>query len=295
MSISVNTAIENSLISEELAEIIPTNCEECGEELYLTESLRQLYCGNHMCATKIAARLESMAKMMKADGWGESACLTVTRQFGLISPFQVFLLEGRECSDVAAFNKKVAEICDWGKRKIKLWEVVKYANIPSIDTVAFKIFDGYESMESAFKDIEENGVAFIADKLGLRNAETGVMAVNIYNTLMEYKDELIFGESVFEIYNPTGEKLYIAITGGVYGFNNKSEFINYINRRYNGKVNAMLMNSVTRDVNALVADGSTNSNKYRKAMKMKSDGSDIIITDSTGLVEYLDNKYGIQK
>lgn len=295
MSISVNTAIENSLIGEELAEIIPTHCEECGEELYLTESLRQLYCGNHMCATKIASRLESMAKMMKADGWGESACLTVTRQFGLISPFQVFLLEGKECPDVPAFSKKVAEICDWGKRKIKLWEVVKYANIPSIDTVAFKIFDGYESIESAFKDIEENGVAFIADKLGLRNIETGVMAVNIYNTLMEYKDELIFGESVFEVYNPTGEKLYIAITGGVYGFNNKSEFINYINRRYNGKVNAMLMNSVTRDVNALVADGSTNSNKYRKATKMKSEGSDIIITDSTGLIEYLDNKYGVQK
>ena len=294
MGIDVNTAISEGLVSYELASIIPRKCEECGGELYLTESLRQLYCNNSLCATKIASRLESMAKMMKADGWGGSTSLNVVKKFKLVSPFQVFLLSGKECPEVSAFSKKVEDICDWGKRRIKLWEVVKYANIPSIDTVAFKIFNGYESIESAFDDIEKNGVALIADKLGLRSVETGVMAVNIYNTLMQYKDELLFGETVFDVYNPTGDKLCIAITGGVYGYTNKSEFINYINKRYENKVNAVLVNSVTRDVNVLVADGDTNSNKYRKAMKMKSDGSNIMILDSSELIEYFDNKYNVR-
>lgn len=290
---TVNEAIENGLLDDEMEEIIPKQCDECGAELYLTESLKQLYCSNRFCPTKVAARLESMAKMMKADGWGESACLAAVKYFGLKSPYQVFLLEGRECNEIAAFSKKIDEICNPERRRIKLWEVVKYANIPSIDTVAFKIFDGYESIEAAFDDIEENGVAFIADKLGLRNAETGVMAVNIYNTLIEYKDELMFGEEVFDIYNPEGEKMYIAITGGVYGFSNKSEFINYINSRFAGKVNAMLMNSVTKEVDVLVADGDTSSNKFKKAMKLSENGGKIMITSSDGLIEYLENKYGM--
>lgn len=291
MALTVNEAISHGLLDVELAEIIPTNCEECGAELSLTESLKQLYCDNRTCSTKVAARLESMAKMMKADGWGESACLAVVRNFKMISPYQVFLLAGKECKEVPAFQKKVAEICDPAKRTIKLWEVVKYANIPSIDTVAFKIFDGYDSIEDAYVGIEEQGVSFIADKLGLRNAETGVMAVNIYNTLMEYKDELMFGEQMFEIYNPQGERLYIAITGGVYGFSNKSEFISFINSRYNGKVNAMLMNSVTKEVNYLVADGDTSSNKFKKASKMIENGGSIKIFDSSELIRHLDSIY----
>lgn len=293
MAITVNEAIEHGLLEPEMEKIIPTHCEECGAELYLTESLKQLYCSNRFCSTKVAARLESMAKMMKADGWGESACLTAVKYFGLKSPYQVFLLEDKECPEIPAFGKKIAEICNPDKRRIKLWEVVKYANIPSIDTVAFKIFDGYDSIESAFDDIDENGVAFIADKLGLRNAETGVMAVNIYNTLLEYRDELLFGEEVFDIYNPTGEKMYIAITGGVYGFSNKSEFISYINSRYSGKINAMLMNSVTKEVDVLVADGDTSSNKFKKATKLSENGGKIMIMDSSSLIHYLDKKYGV--
>lgn len=291
MAISVLEAIDNGLLDVELAEIIPTHCEECGSELMLTESLKQIYCDNRTCPTKVASRLEGMAKMMKADGWGESTCLQVVKSFGMVSPFQVFLLQGRECPSVAAFDKKLAEICDANKRIIKLWEVVKYANIPSIDTVAFKIFDGYNSMEEAFDDIEEYGVALIAEKLGLRNAETGIMAVNIYSTLMEYKDELLFGESTFEVYNPSGEKLYMAITGGVYGYANKSEFVSYINQRYAGKVNAMLMNSVTREVDVLISDGGANSNKVKKAKKIQEDGGKIKIMDSQELIQYLDEKY----
>ena len=294
MALTVNEAIGHGLLDVELAEISPTHCDECGSELSLTESLKQLYCDNRTCPTKIAARLESMAKMMKADGWGESACLAVAKNFKMISPYQVFLLADKECKDVPAFQKKVAEICDIEKRTVKLWEVVKYANIPSIDTVAFKIFDGFASISDAFEVIEKQGVSFIADRLGLRNPETGVMAVNIYNTLIEYKDELLFGEKLFNIYNPTGERVYIAITGGVYGFSNKSEFISYINSRYSGKVNAMLMNSVTREVNYLVADGDTSSNKYKKASKMIENGGSIQIFDSSSLIEYLDKKYNAQ-
>lgn len=285
MGIPLKTVIENELISQAILDCIPHECE-CGAPIEFTDSLRQVYCSNDKCTYKIAARLEAMAKAMKADGFGESTCIEVCRQFKLVSPYQVFLLEGAllqgiEPENVSAFAKKVQSICDRGKRKVELWEVVKLAGIPSIETIAYKIFDGYDTLTDAFNDIEKGQVPFIAEKLGLKNAETGVMAVNVYNTLIKYKDELLFGEKQFEIYKPTGVILYIAITGGVNGFRNKGEFVQYLNNRYDGKVNAMLMNSVTSQVDILIADGDTTSNKFKAATKINNKHLEKLLSDGS--------------
>lgn len=279
MSISMQEAIDNQLVSNELLEVIPHTCE-CGAPIAFTDSLRQIFCTNPRCYYKVAARLEAMAKKLRSkdgdscEGWGESTCVTVCSEFKLISPYQVFqldrLVKQGATSSVSAFEKKVASICNPELRKVELWQVVALAGIPNIETIAYKIFGGYHSLSEAFEDIESGQVPFIANKLGLKNSETSVMAVNVYKTLMEYKEELLYGEKQFEIYEPTGETLYVAITGGVSGFRNKSEFIQYINDRYDGKVNAMLMNSVTTQVQILVADGDTGSNKFKTANRLNS-------------------------
>lgn len=281
MGITLKEVVENELLSEDVLNCIPEKCE-CGADIEFTESLRQIYCSNPRCLYKVAARLEAMAKLMKADGWGESTCIQVCREFKLISPYQVFLLpkaiKNGATSSVSAFEKKVNSICDPELRRVELWEVVKLAGIPSIATIAYKIFNGYKSISEAFVDIENGQVPFIANKLGLKNVDNTVMAVNVYNTLIEYKDELIFGEKQFEIYEPTGETLYIAITGGVEGFKNKGEFISYINERYNGKVNAMLMSSVTSQVEILVSEGDSNSNKSKTARRLNMKYMDSVLS-----------------
>ena len=273
MGITLKEVIDNELLSEDVLRYIPHTCS-CGAEVEFTDSLRQIYCSNPRCFFKIAARLEAMAKHMKADGWGESTCVTVCQEFKLKSPYQVFLLEkyinDGGSSGVPAFEKKVKSICDPSKRRVELWEVVKLAGIPSIETIAYKIFNGYDSLKDAFVDIENRQVPFIAEKLGLKNIDGSVMAVNVYNTLMQYKEELLFGETQFTIYKPTGQTMYIAITGGVNGFRNKSEFVNYIKARYNGKLNPMLLNSVTSEVDILIADGDTASNKFKTANRINS-------------------------
>lgn len=277
MGITMQEVIDNQLISEEVLDIIPKTCV-CGSPIEFTDSLRQIYCSNPRCYYKVAARLEAMAKKLRGpngeccDGWGESTCVKVCKTFKMISPYQVFQLEdmvkkGTTC-DVPAFEKKVASICNPNLRKVELWKVVELAGIPSIESIAYKIFGGYHNFQEAFEDIERGQVAFIANKLGVKNSETSVMAVNVYKTLLEYKDEILYGEKQFDIYEPTGKTLYMCITGGVSGFRNKSEFVQYINNRYNGKVNAMLMNTVTTQVELLVADGDTGSNKFKTAMRL---------------------------
>lgn len=290
MGIPYSEVYENGLMSQEILDHIIDQCE-CGEEVHFTESLTQIFCPNRFCTYKVAARLEAMAKAMQVDGFGESTCQELCRQFNLKSPYQVFLLKDKTCPSVAAFEKKIAEITSPDKTKVKLWELVKLAGIPNIESIAYKIFDGYDSLEEAYAEIEKHQVPFIAEKLGLKNATTGVMAANVYKNLIEYKSELLFGESKFTIYKPTGDTFYIAITGGVSGFPNKSEYVRYINTRYSGKINVMQMNAVTHQVNALVADGDTSSKKYKTACRLKEKGSDILITDSVGLLKWLDENY----
>ncbi len=322
MGVTYKEVVDNKLLSDEVIECIPSRCE-CGAPIEFTDSLRQIYCSNARCIYKVASRLEAMAKKLKVDGFGESTCITLCKEFGIISPYQVYLLDKKvqdgAKSSVSAFEKKINAICDKENRKVQLWEVVKLAGIPSIETTAYKIFEGYNSLTEAFDDIEKGQVPFIAERLGLRNAESSIMAVNIYNTLLEYKDELLFGEKQFEIYQPVGDTISIAITGGVRGYRNKSEFIKFINNRYNGRVNAMLASSVTQSIDILVADGDTSSNKFKTALnvnkkhlekglangeftqedvgKYKNDldihpiGEKILITNSVGLIDKLDKKY----
>ena len=274
MGITYKEVVENQLLSDVVINCIPSTCE-CGAPIEFTDSLRQIYCSNAKCLYKVAARLEAMVSMMQGEGFGESTCITLCREFGMISPYQVFLLEERvkngATSAVSAFEKKVANVCDREKRKVKLWEVVKLAGIPSIGTISYKIFDGYNNLSDAFNDIEKGQVPFIAEKLGLKNSENSVMAVSIYNTLINYKAELLFGEQQFDIYKPVGQTVYFAITGGVFGFHNKSEYINHINTRYSGKVNAMLMSTVSKQVDILVADGDTSHHKYKAAIKINQE------------------------
>ena len=324
MGVTLQEVIDNELISKDVLDCIPHTCT-CGAPIEFTDSLRQIYCSNPRCFYKIASRLEAMAKTMKADGWGESTCVTVCQEFKLVSPYQVFLLEEKvkenpDISSVAAFPKKIASICDMNKRHVQLWEVVRLAGIPSIETIAYKIFNGYNNLTEAFNDIEKGQVPFIAERLGLKNADGSVMAVNVYNTLMSYKNELLFGETQFDIYKPTGQTLYMAITGGVDGFRNKSEFVQYVKNRYGGKVNPMLMNSVSAQVDILIADGDTSSNKFKTATRLNSKflekglesglftadeigtfknprdmhpvGEKVFITDSHSVFERLDKVFG---
>lgn len=262
--------MENELIDQDVLDEIPEYCE-CGSPIMFTDTVRQIYCSNPRCYFKVATRLEKMAKLMNIDGFGESTCVELCKFYKLISPFQVMLLKGRNDlvrTGIAGIINKIDIMCDEENKKIKLWELVKYAGIPNIEQTAYKIFSGYNSMEEAYADIEKGQVAFVADKLGIRRTESAVMASEIYKNLMEYKAELMFGEGVFNIQKEVGLKIEIAITGGVYGYRNKGEFINYINRRYEGEVNAMLATSVSSSVDVLVADGDTGSIKFRNANRI---------------------------
>lgn len=300
MGIPYSEAVENGLLEPDVLEYIPSTCDGeygCGSELEFSDNLTHIGCPNRFCPHKIASRLEAMAKEMKADGWGESTCLALVKACKLISPAQVFLLEGKDLSGIiSASDAKLASICDRSKRKVQIWQVVKLMNIPGLSMNSMKIFNGYTTMEDAYKDIEEKKVPFIMERLGIsKSNESSVMACNVYYTLLEYKEELISAQKRFDVFVPTGDILKVAITGGVNGFTNKGEFIKYINNLGDGKYTASLMNTVSAQIDILIADNDTSSRKYKTACKINDQaGYDKIkIFGADDCIEYLKEHYKI--
>lgn len=273
MALTRQEVMSNELINPFVLQEIPDKCE-CGAEIMFTDTTRQIFCSNPRCTYKIASRLEKMAKEMNVDGFGEKNCIKFCKAYRMISPFQIFRLNNRNDLDyigVSAVRKIMDDICNPDRRKVKLWEIVKYCGIPDIDGDAAKIFSGYSSMQEAYSDIENGEVAFIADKLGIRKTETSVMAVRVFNNLMQYKEELFFGEMMFDVIPEVGKTIRIAIHNGVFGFKNKGQYIRHLNNKYMGKLNFVLATSVSNDVDILISEaGIDGSGKIRNASRINA-------------------------
>lgn len=323
--ISLEKALEIGLISDDVYEEIPKKCY-CGGDIELTDTGVQAVCTNPFCYCKMANRLESMCKAMDIDDWGYAACEEVCRKFGLKSPFQALQLDiaynkglfTAKGVKLSALEKKIRNITDPSKRKCKLYEMVKYANIEGIDTVSYKLFGEFNTIEEAYEQFEKGQVPYIASKLGISD-DSSVMAYRTYKNLMNHKGELLYGEKIFNIEKISGEPIKMAITGGVNGYHNKASFVDMLNERYPDAY-FVLGNSVTLETQIVVADGDTSSNKFKRASSINNEyrhallmsgkisseqldtyyrdtdltviGDKILITTSEELIKTLDRVYG---
>ena len=285
--ISYQDVIDNELIDDEILEYIPRHCE-CGGEIEFTESLKQIACNNPRCYYKVASRLEGMCKALKVDGFGESTCIKMCKDLGMLSPFQVFVIGDRTVDGVASFKSKIDNLLNEMKKPIELWEMVSLCNIPSIDSISYKLFGKYNSIDDAYKDFEKFQVPYIASLLGNSG---GVMSANIYNMLIQYKAELQFGESKFNIKKSNTPKISIAISETPSGFSTKASYVARLNEILNGKASILLSNTVNKEISYLVCSPTANTGKVKKANSLISNGANIKIVDSQELINILINKF----
>lgn len=289
MPFTYTQCYDNNLISDEVLECLPSECPACGNEVMFTSSLVHMFCPNRVCPAKIGDRMESMAKQLKIVGMGGSSCIKIAETFDMKSPLQVVLLDTNLQCNVAKFSELVGRIKEATQKPLQVWEFVQLANIPGVDTISYKLFKGYASVHEAYEDIERDEVVFVADKLGLRDSKSSVLAIETYNTLVEYGDELKTLEKYFNIVHNDLPTYEIAITNSVSNFTNKSEFIDYLNMRYSGKATFIMKNSVSNTVFATVYDGGPIHSKYTKTERMIEKGLNILLVTSEELVEELDS------
>lgn len=286
----------------EFAECLPEYCEEegCGAPLEISETLTGLHCSNPRCRGKLVVRIRTICKSLGILDFGESTIEKFIDYYGVTNALDIYELQlGMVLGEGVSLdfsNKIIKQIIE--KKEFLLWEYVMHANLPYLQTSSRDIFQGYDTLEEAYKDIELGGVDFIQSKLGIGVDGVSVRAVKIYNSLIEFKDDLLEGERHVCIkYLGDVPELNIVCSDQVGGgFDKKSEFYAYVNNEFNGRVHVNFLGSVTKNINYLVwkgADGSPAryTSKVQKVEGYNSKGGTIPILTATQLIEELNRLY----
>lgn len=248
----------NNKLPKQFIEVLPTICPDCGADMVISDTLKELSCKNPYCKGKVAQRMTAMLIDMGVKNMGESRCLKFIEGTGLTYPSAILQWEPKygDIDDLSTeFLSSIKAQID-KHRKMMLWEYIKYSNIPYLRDTARELFKEYHDLEQFYKLMENKGdgaVLFIQDILGIK--ESGVLstrALNIYTSLTMYKEELIEGLKYVDIIIPN-KTLNICISTSVgAGFTNKADFANQMNLRYGDVCHINYLTAVTKNCDYLI-------------------------------------------
>ena len=243
-------------------------------------------------------RIKAICKSLGILDFGESTISKFIDYYGVTNSLDMFeLQEGYILSDEVSekVSSKVIKQIEENKNFV-LWEFVQVANLPFVQTSARKIFQGYNNLTDAYRDIEEGGVDFIQEKLGISKEKVSLQALKIYTTLIEFKEDLLEGESHVNIISLEGVKEINVVcsdqVGG--GFSKKSEFYAYIKSITEGRLRVNFLSSVSKSIDYLVwagADGSPAryTSKVQKVENWNERGSNIPIVTASQFIEEIED------
>lgn len=285
-------------LPQQFAEVLPEFCETCGAPMEISETLTGLHCSNPRCKDKMVMRIKALCNDLGILKFGESTIEKFIDYYEPDSPMDIFQLEEGMLLAPDVSPKISADVIRQikEKRKMQLWEYVMFANIPFVRTSARKIFQGYKTLDDAYKDIVAGGLIFIQDKLGISEYnELSVQAMKVYNNLIEYKDDLYSGINDVEIVDLSNKKqLNVVCSDQVgNGFNKKSEFYAYINNTYADKLHVDFLSSVTKSIDYLVwagADGTPAryTSKVQKVERYNEKGCNIPIVTAQQFIDIVE-------
>jgi len=310
--------LKNSKLPKAFLDVLPTHCSTCGAEMEITETLSMLRCSNPVCLEKSVQRLVAMLKDLGIKNMGESKCRQFLQYWGTTNPYAIFMYELSDgplfegCS--MEFSEAMYDQID-SKRSMLLWEYVKIGNLPGIRDSARKLFSGYDDLAEFYDDLESGGIAFVQEALSIKGGRgvipettstfmdededdvVSVKAVDVYNTLMFFKDDLFEALDFVEIKRLDTPVINICISTAVgKPFTSKQDFVSKMNEKYGHKVHLNFLGSVTNECQFLIwSKEGAPTNKVRKAQgineKRMAQGRDDLIEIMTGaeFQEYLES------
>lgn len=279
----------------EFADCLPEDCPTCGAPMEMSESLTGLHCSNPRCPDKLVMRIKAICQDLGILNFGESTIEKFLDYYEVTNPLNIFALrEGMLISDEvseAVSENIIFQIEE--KKNFLLWEYVRVANIPGVQTSAKDIFTGYSNLTEAYKDIESGGVAFIQEKLGISNDnEVSIRAMKVYKSLMEFKEDLLECECEVNIIDVSNKiELNVVCSDQVgNGFSKKKEFYDYVNNTFGDKLHVNFLSSVTKKIDYLVwagADGTPAryTSKVKTVEGYQAKGLDIPIVTAQQFIE----------
>ena len=238
MGISINTALENNLISKNNMSNLITKCR-CGNDLEFSSSLRELRCPDKNCKYKTVDRIKSFINKLDIE-LNETDILSLIDELNIVTPYQLltiykaFKSNNDIVKNIVICNKNsfLQSMEKVFNNEYFIYEIAELCGIQKLEIVAYKIFNGFDSFEEAYEEIDNGQVAFLNERLGIKNQDSTIISYEIYSVLNELREELIFAESQLNLHTSTKQKLNIAINDNVLPFLNVGEFIDWLNYTY---------------------------------------------------------------
>jgi len=277
--------LTDSNFPQEFLDVLPVKCV-CGANNEITESLTILFCPNKRCIEKAVQRLVAMLKDLGVKNMGEAKCRKFLEHWGLVNPYAIFMYEPSDGVLFTGASKDFSEeiytqIND--KRSMLLWEYIKVGNLSGIRDSARYLAADYNSLEDFYDDVEAGGIARVQDLLSIKKRPSNsavsfedeednsvsVKAVDVYDTLMSFKEDLLSAVEFVKIIEVNTQMLNICISTAVGApYESKTDFVTQMNNRYGSKVHLNFLSAVTKDTNFLIwsKQGSPTS-KVEKANK----------------------------
>ena len=156
------------------------------------------------------------------------------------------------------------------KRSMLLWEYIKIGNMPGIRDSARHLFANYDSLDEFYEDLELGGIDFVQKGLGLVGKSTvsgdqymddydedasivSVKAVEVYNTLIYFRDDLFSAVDYVKIKQLSTAVINICISTAVgKPYTSKSDFVSKLNNEFGDKVHLNFLSSVSSDCQFLI-------------------------------------------
>lgn len=267
MSIELNEALENDILSPALLKNIPSICK-CGAKMILSDSLRYARCSRYNCIYTVINRVKYINSKMQL-GISDIEIENIVNKLKLSTPYQIFMIDSAAKSgiitsmDIRNLDNVLSNLRIAKQKEYYVYEVIEMSGIESIVSTAKTLFVGFDSISEAYNEIDKGQLAFISERLGLTTTEASALGVEIYNQLIEYIEEFLFAEMQLNIKKYSEYKFNIAFNDGVFPFLNKSEYIEYINSLTKYKFN--FVHSISLNTDILIRNSSDNGSKSRAA------------------------------
>lgn len=269
MSISIDDALRNNLITAETASILPRTCS-CGSEVVFSDSLKRLVCNNPKCRCKVISRFKQFRDMMSIR-ISDADIELIIKELKLSTPYQLLMLGELDASDPSCvLNRVISDknvfLQDIEKVKQSeyfIYDIVKMSCIQNIATIAFRLFNGFNSIDEAYEEIETSQVAFINERLGIYDQDSSIFSLQVYNDLISNKEELLFGGYQLKVKEYDKPRLNIAFADGTSPYINVSELVFHLNNNYSYIFNQVTTVNDSTDI--LVRNADSSNPKFRAA------------------------------
>lgn len=284
---------------------LPETCFDyrCKSPMEMTETLTSLKCSNPRCPTKIANRIVAIMSSLGVKDLGIARANSFVSKYGINNPLLIFAYETSDgtLGDDISMDVSQRIVDQLSTRKnFTLWEYVRVANLPFIQTSALQIFGDYDDLGQAYQAIEQGGVAYIRDRLDIKKGATpatasgategidlessiqdvSIRAAKVFATLMTFKGDLFQAlpfVTIIKTHSAGMKTLKVVCSEEVgAGFRTKADFYSTVNGMY-PNLHVDFLSSVTKSIDYLVWAG--------------ADGSDVRVTNKVQKVRKYNETY----